>query len=147
MSTSDFFAVNPRLQSVGFAVFRVITGVIFIAHGYQKLFVYGLDGVQDGFTKMGAPFPMLTAPLVAGLEFFGGIALVVGLLTRVVALGLAVNMIAALFLVHLAAGFFMPSGYEFVLLLTAVCIAFVLGGGGRLSLDNVLARRLHARAS
>ncbi|MEO7455698.1 MAG: DoxX family protein, partial [Gemmatimonadaceae bacterium] len=79
MRTSPLFASSPRTQAIGLAVVRVITGITFMMHGYQKLFTFGIAGVQGAFTKMGAPLPMVTGPLVAGLEFFGGIALIIGL--------------------------------------------------------------------
>jgi putative oxidoreductase len=126
---------------LGLAVLRVTTGAIFVAHGAQKLFVYGLDGVAGGFAQMGIPFPALVGPVVALLEFFGGLALMTGLLTRLVSAGLAINMLGAFLLVHLPAGFFLPNGYEFVLLLGASAIALTLSGAGRYSIDAVLGRR------
>lgn len=120
----------------------MITGVTFAAHGYQKLFVYGIGGVQGAFTKMGAPLPMVTGPLVAGLEFFGGIALTIGFLTRLVALGLAVDMLGAIVLVHMANGFFLPTGYEFVLMLLAASLTLFLGGAGTASVDGVIGGRV-----
>jgi putative oxidoreductase len=141
MSTSPLFASNPRQQGLALAIVRIITGVIFIAHGYQKLFVYGLAGISDGFTKMGAPMPTVTAPLVTFLELFGGIGLVIGFLTRLIALGLLIDMLGAILIVHLAAGFFMPTGYEFALLLMVSSLALVIGGPGRLSVDEMIANR------
>ena len=144
MSFSPLFAATPRHQGIGIAILRVITGIVLAAHGYQKLFVYGMAGVQGAFTKMGAPMPMITGPLVALLEFFGGLALIVGLLTRLVALGLAVDMLGAILIVHLAAGFFLPAGYEFVLMLFAASLAIAVGGPGSFSVDAMLAGRASA---
>lgn len=126
---------------LGLTILRVIAGIIFAAHGGQKLFVYGFDGVTGAFTQMGAPLPGITGPLVALLEFFGGIALVVGLLTRLAGLGLSGVMIGALVLVHLPAGFFLPNGYEFVLLLLGASLTLVATGAGKYSVDALLARR------
>jgi putative oxidoreductase len=126
---------------LGLAVLRVTTGAIFVAHGAQKLFVYGMDGVAGGFAQMGIPFPALVGPMVALLEFFGGLALIAGLLTRLAGAGLAINMLGAFLLVHLPAGFFLPNGYEFVLLLGASAIALTLSGAGRYSVDALLGRR------
>ena len=141
MSTSPLFASNPRQQGFALALVRIITGIVFIAHGYQKLFVMGISGTQGGFTKMGVPMPTITAPLVTFLEFFGGIGLVIGLLTRLIALGLTFDMLGAIATVHLANGFFLPKGYEFVLTLMVASLALVVGGPGRLSVDNLIASK------
>jgi putative oxidoreductase len=123
------------------AILRVVVGIVFLAHGGQKLFVFGFDGVTGAFTQMGAPLPQITAPMVALLEFFGGLALVAGLLTRFAAVGLAFVMLGAMVLVHLAAGFFAPNGVEFPLTLLAASAALAFAGAGRFSLDHLIAAR------
>ena len=123
------------------AVLRVVAGIVFAAHGAQKLFVYGFAGVTGAFTQMGAPLPELTGPLVALVEFLGGLGLVFGLLTRLAGLGLAITMLGAIVLVHLAGGFFLPDGVEFALTLLAVAVTFVITGAGRYSLDHAIAAR------
>ena len=143
-SSSQLLSATSRHQGFGIAILRIITGIVFTAHGYQKLFMFGIAGVQGAFTQMGAPMPTITGPLVACLEFFGGIALIVGLLTRLVALGFVVDMLGAMLLVHLANGFLLPKGYEFVLLLFAASLALVFGGPGTLSIDSVIAKNANA---
>ena len=132
---------SPRQLSVGIALVRIITGIVFAAHGYQKFFIYGLDGATGAFTQMGIPAPTITAPLVAIVELAGGIALIIGLLTRLAALGLAINMLGAIFLVRLKGGFFAPNGAEYEIVLCAACLALVVAGAGAFSADEAIARR------
>ena len=142
--SSLFRITQDRQASIALALVRVLTGVIFIAHGAQKLFVFGLAGVSGGFAQMGIPMPGVVGPFIALLEFFGGIALVFGLLTRLASLGLLFDMLGAIFLVHLKNGFFLPQGYEFALLLLTTSAALVVAGAGRFSIDSVLAGRKSA---
>lgn len=142
--TTEPLASATRL-SAALAVLRVVVGTVFVAHGAQKLFVFGLAGVTGGFAGMGIPLPGITAPAVALVEFFGGLALIVGLLTRLTGVGLAITMLGALFLVHLPAGFFLPNGVEFVLTLASAAAALALSGPGAYSVDALLARRRSQR--
>ena len=134
-------SIVPQRVSAALAVLRVVVGIIFVAHGAQKLFTYGLSGVSGAFGGMGVPLPGVTGPAVAFVEFFGGIALILGLLTRLASLGLAITMLGAIFMVHLAAGFFLPQGYEFALALFGAAVALALAGAGEYSADAVIARR------
>ncbi|MCU1433965.1 MAG: hypothetical protein JWR71_690 [Pseudarthrobacter sp.] len=135
---------QSRLTTAALTILRVALGFLFAAHGFQKFNEWTIAGTQAAFTQMGVPAANLTAPLVAGLELAGGIALILGVLTRIVAALLAVNMIGALFLVHAAAGVFADKGgYELVLLLGAAALALALTGAGRVSVDRALFGRMN----
>lgn len=127
--------------SLGLLVLRIAVGAIFAAHGAQKVFEFTLPGTIGSFEGMGVPLPEIAAPVVAFLELIGGILLIVGFLTRPVAILLAVDMLVALVLVHLPAGLWVgDGGYEFVAVLGAVALALVFTGAGRFSLDRALLR-------
>ncbi len=132
--------------SFGLLALRVVTGLVFAAHGAQKVFVYGFDGVAGSFAGMGIPMAGLVGPAVALVELVGGLALAAGLLTRLAGIGLAVVMLGAVLVAHLPAGFFLPNGYEFALTLFAASVALAFTGAGAWSVDAALARRGTARA-
>lgn len=117
-------------------VLRVALGAIFIAHGGQKLFWSGIAGTTEAFVGMGVFLPELTAPAVTIVEFFGGLALVAGLFTRLAAASLAVVMLGAIVMVHLPAGFFLPNGIEFALMNFSAAVALALLGAGAYSVDG-----------
>ena len=141
MANRSLLTASPAQQQFGLAIIRIVTGIVFAAHGGQKLFVYGFAGVTGAFTQMGVPMPGIMGPFVALLEFFGGLALIIGLLSRLAALGLAFDMIGAILIVHLKGGFFLPAGYEFALILLASSLAVAVGGPGALSVDAAIAGR------
>ncbi len=119
-------------------VLRVVTGVIFAMHGYQKL-MGGLPGVTGFVASLGFPMPELFAVLLIAVELVGGIMLILGLLTRFAAKLSAIVAVIALVLVHLPNGFFMATGgYEFILLLLAASVSLMLTGGGKWSLDRMM---------
>ena len=127
-----------QAQGWGITVLRVIVGIVFLAHGGQKLFVWGFSNVAGFFGQVGIPLPMLAALVVTLVEFLGGLALLLGLFTRWAAIPLAINMLGAMLTVHLKAGFFLPNGYEFVLTLLAANVALALFGSGEASVDKLL---------
>ena len=141
-------AINRTNTAVdaALAVVRIATAIIFIAHGWQKVFQFGIGGVTQGFTQMGIPLPGISAPLVAFLELVGGTLLLAGLLTRPIALLLAFDMLGAMFLVHFKNGFFLPDGFEFTFILLATSLALVLAGAGAYSLDALIAKRRRTAA-
>ncbi|MFC9334156.1 MULTISPECIES: DoxX family protein [Arthrobacter] len=130
---------QSTLTTTALTVLRVIAGFLFAAHGWQKFNEFTIAGTQASFAKMGVPAAELAAPAVATLELVGGIALILGVLTRVFAALLALNMLGAFFLVHASAGVFVGNGgYELVLLLAAGALAIALAGAGRFSADAAM---------
>ena len=134
-----------RRVDAGLLILRIVIGIVFLMHGGQKLFVFGFAGVTGAFGQMGVPMPAITGPLAAIVEFLAGGALVIGLLTRLAALGLAIDMLGAILLVHLAGGFFLPKGYEFALTLLAANVAIAIAGAGYYSMDRIIAERRAGR--
>jgi len=122
-----------KLQSCGLTVLRVVVGIVFVVHGYQKLFKFGFHGVAGMFGHMGIPLPAFFAVVVTLVEFVGGILLIAGIAVRISSALLAIDMMVALFKVHLPHGFFSPNGVELPLTLLAALICLMLAGGGSLS--------------
>ncbi|MGR6831679.1 DoxX family protein [Aliivibrio wodanis] len=126
---------------------RIPVGIIFMAHGAQKLFAwfggYGLAGTGQFFESIGLTPGVAMAFLAGSAEFFGGLFIILGLLTRPSALILAFTMLIAIVSVHLPNGLFMSNGgYEFGLALLAASASLMLSGGGKIAADNWLADRL-----
>jgi putative oxidoreductase len=124
---------------------RVPVGIIFVAHGAQKLFGwfggYGLAGTGQFMESIGLSPGTLMAALAGGAEFFGGLALLLGLLVRPASVVLAFTMLIAIFSAHFSKGLFIANGgYEYALALLAVTVGLVISGAGRVSVDAVLGR-------
>ena len=142
----ELFGTYP---SWSLLIVRVVLGVIFFAHGAQKLFGwfggYGLKGTI-GYFQQALKIPAPLTVLCALTECFGGLAVLVGFLSRPAALGLAIVMLVAIAKVHIPNGFFINwslqqgkgHGYEMNLALIAMAAAVVVGGGGAVSVDRLI---------
>jgi putative oxidoreductase len=139
------------------AIARMVLGIVFFAHGAQKMLGwfggYGFSGTMGFFThQMGIPAPFAFLAICA--EFFGGLGLIVGLLSRIAAFGIAANMLVAIATVHIHNGFFMNwtgqqkgEGFEYHLLALALLLLVMVKGAGAASLDRLLSGRDHLGAS
>lgn len=145
--TEKLFETDSRW---GPLALRLPVGIIFAAHGAQKLFGwfggYGIEGTGQWMASIGLAPGELMALLAGSAEFFGGLALVFGLLVRPAAIALAVTMLVAIFSVHFANGLFLDNGgYEFGLALLAASLSLAFTGAGRASLDALLVRAVGSR--
>jgi putative oxidoreductase len=126
---------SPRNGDWGRLILRLVLGLIFAVHGAQKVFVFGLDGTAGFMAKVGIPLPTVAATVVMAVELLGGLALILGLGTRVAAALIAIDMVVAILLVGLKRSFL--GGYEFELMLLAAAASLALLGSGSLSLDRL----------
>jgi len=133
--------IKQNLQSRGITVLRVVVGIIFFMHGWQKLTVFHLAGVTGMLGGMGVPLPNIAAPVLITAELIGGALLIIGLFTRWAALLNAFDMLVAILLVHLKNGFFNPKGVELPLALLAATICLALAGPGAAAVDAIMKRR------
>ena len=134
-------------EGVSTVPLRVGAGVIFMAHGAQKLFGwfggYGLEGTGGWMESIGLAPGYLMALMAGSAEFFGGLLLVLGLLVRPSAAVLAITMLVAIFAVHFENGLFMANnGYEFGLSLLVISAALAIRGAGSFSVDRIIQQRL-----
>jgi len=140
------FATN---NDIVFLILRLVLGIVFFPHGAQKVFGWfgghGFSGTMGFFESQGIPAFLAFLAIMA--EFAGSLGLILGLLTRVAAFGIACNMVVAIFAVHLPNGFFMNwagdqkgEGFEYHLLVLAITIALMIRGAGPFSLDKKIAR-------
>src|ERR687893_1253593 len=120
-----------RMQGWGLAILRVVVGIVFLVHGFQKLFLMGFGGVAGMMEGLGVPAPGLFAVILTLVELLGGLALILGFFTRIAAIPLAVDMLVATLTVHLPNGFSVANGgVEFTPLLLAPCLAPPGSGAG-----------------
>ena len=135
-------------ENTATVILRFVLGVVFFAHGAQKMLGwfggYGFSGTMAYFTGT-AHFPAMFAFLAIAAEFFGGVGLMFGFLTRIAAFGISVNMFVAIATVHSAVGFFMNwtgaqkgEGFEYHLLVLAMTAFLMIRGGGAFSLDRAI---------
>jgi putative oxidoreductase len=135
-------------HTIAITILRIVLGIVFFAHGAQKMLGwfggYGFTGTMGYFTGT-MHIPAVFAFLAIAAEFFGGLGLIFGLLTRVAAFGIAVNMLVAVITVHSQFGFFANwsgtqkgEGYEYHLLVLAMCAFLMIKGAGAVSVDRKL---------
>ncbi|HXG68180.1 MAG TPA: DoxX family protein [Blastocatellia bacterium] len=136
--------VMSRYEGYAPLALRIAVGLIFMAHGAQKLFGvfggYGISGTAQFFEQTGLVPGTFWAIVVGLVEFAGGLAVLLGLFTRYAAALLAVDMLVAILMVHLPNGFFLPNGFEYAFALLGASLTLVMGGAGELALDRPLAR-------
>ena len=140
---TSLFTSNAGLSAL---VLRVPVGIVLAAHGAQKLFAwfggYGLEGTGQYMESIGLAPGFLMALLAGSAEFFGGLALVLGVLTRPAALVSAFTMLMAIFTAHISNGLFLSNGgYEYALALFAATLSLVFSGAGRLGVDNLITNK------
>ena len=127
----------PDKADLAMTIIRVVVGLTFFLHGWQKFFMMGMDGVGGFFGSLGIPAAGFFAIVVSLVELLGGLALMLGVATRLVGLLLAITMLVALLLVHLPNGFFASNGgIELVLVLGVAALAFALTGASSMSVDS-----------
>jgi putative oxidoreductase len=138
----------PIVRNLVLLLARVAIGMVFFAHGWQKLFTNGVDGTAAFFEKAGVPAAHLSAWYAALVELIGGAALVLGIAVPVAGTLLALDMLGAYLFVHAGNGMFVEEhGYELVLTLGAASLLLAAVGPGRYSLDHVLFGRRKAAAT
>lgn len=140
-----------KTEDYSMIILRAALGIIFFAHGSQKLLGwfggYGFDATVQFFNQMGIP-PALAALAILA-EFFGGLMVLLGFFTRIGAAGIAVTMAVALFTVHLPQGFFIAGdkvGFEYVFALLLMALYLVINGAGEMSIDKYIREKAGSSA-
>lgn len=136
--------MRPALvRDLALLLARVGVGVVFVAHGWQKFFEWGMSGTTASFAKMGVPLPGVSAWFAGIVELGGGVALLVGAAVPVFGLLIAFLMTGALVLVHAPNGVFVDQGgFELVVALGGAALILAAIGAGRFSVDNLVSPRL-----
>jgi putative oxidoreductase len=132
-----------RLQPLALLVLRLVLGTIMIAHGYSKVFG-GFSHVHDMVQHLG--FPGWMAYLLAGTEFFGGILMIAGLLTRFVAVAMLIDMSVAIWKIHWHNGLKGPGGFEFPMSVAAIAFSLIFFGAGPIALDSIRKGSVRAKS-
>ncbi len=130
-----------KCEHWGQFLLRLALGPIFIAHGYQKMFVNGHAKVAGNLTNLGIPLPEVSAWLLMLTEFVGGIMVLLGILTRWASIPIAFAMLVAILAVHLKNGLTGQGGFQFPLALMMMALALVLQGGGKFSSDSLFRKK------
>ncbi len=128
--------ILDKLQPLGLLGMRIALGAVMIVHGYPK--VTGIHGTEKFFASVGLPW--WSAYFSAGAEFFGGILIIVGLLTRFFGLALLIDMIVAIDKVHWKNGLVGEGNYQLPMTLAALGLALIFFGGGPIALDAIIGR-------
>ena len=136
---------NNKLNQWSLLILRLVLGVIFAYHGYLKLFVPGgFKGTVAFLASLGIPLPLYSALIVSAVEFFGGVFLILGMVTRWSTILLIIDMLVAFFMVHLKNGLLVSKGgYEFVLVLLAGLFVVLVNGAGKLSVGKKFFKSKH----
>jgi uncharacterized membrane protein YphA (DoxX/SURF4 family) len=138
--------VQRNLFDLAALISRVAIGVIFVTHGWQKMQI-GVPITAAAFNQMGIPLPQFSAGFAILVETIGGVLLIIGLLVRLAALGLLIDMLGAIIFVHGARGVLVQSGgWELAGALAVACLLLLAVGGGRIGIDGILHRSYRRRA-
>ena len=144
--TSFIQKITNTTSGLASTILRIPVGIILMAHGAQKLFGafggYGLEGTGQWMASIGLEPGYLMALLAGSAEFFGGLALVIGLLVRPASAVIAFTMLMAIVTVHISNGLFMANnGYEYALTLLIVSVSLVFSGAGSFSIDKAISAK------
>jgi putative oxidoreductase len=140
----QFAGLYRRLAPFSYASMRFCTGMVLVPHGAVKLFYGGAAGTaKAALGGLGPDLSPAVAYAVGCVEFFGALMLAIGLLTRLAALSIITEMTVIITVILWPNGYFWTKqGYEYALLWDLLCLAILIRGGGRYSIDRLLPREL-----